>query len=73
MFKVFYEGKGEVIFKEVIVATAMAKPGASGSIGIHTNNGTKSAVGLLFAGSNFVTLYIPMEKVLKRMGVTLEN
>jgi hypothetical protein len=63
MFKVFYEKKGTALFDGVIVTTAMAKPGASGSIGTHAG----SAVGLLFAGSPYVTLYIPMTKVVQRL------
>jgi hypothetical protein len=68
-FKVGYEGRGEAIFKDVIITTGMAKPGASGSLGVRRV--TKNAIGLLFAGSNMFTLYIPIARVLRTLGVKI--
>ena len=66
-FKISYTDLGEAVFDGLIVTTAMAKPGSSGSIGVSN----RKAVGLLFAGSEEVTLFIPMQKVVEKMGIEI--
>ena len=67
MFKISYADQGDAIFSGVFVTTAMARPGSSGSIGVSN----RKAVGLLFAGSQEVSLYIPMYKVVDRLGIEI--
>ena len=70
-FKVNYEIGGEdkvAHFKDLIVTTAMASPGDSGSVLVKDEGGYKYALGLLFAGSDYVTLYIPIQKVMDYFG-----
>jgi len=72
-FKVEYptdEDKIEtVLFKGVFVTNNMAKPGDSGSVLLHGSN----VVGLLFAGSSFITIYIPFHKVVQRLGIEVDR
>ena len=62
-----YNGRN-VRFTDQIFATAMSSPGDSGS-GILDME--RRAVGLLFAGSERVTIFTPLQRVLDRFGVTL--
>lgn len=70
MFKVEY-GRGDnirsAIFDGVTITSHMGDPGDSGSVLV---SGDK-AVGLLFAGSSIVTLFIPMAKALRRLKLSL--
>ncbi len=69
-FKVFYDredGEKSAFFKGVTVTNRMGEPGDSGSILVSNNK----AVGLLFAGSKYVTLYVPMWLVEKTLGIEI--
>ncbi len=65
--QVDYNGRG-VYFADQIIASRMSSPGDSGS-GILDMEGR--AVGLLFAGSEHVTLFTPLQRVLTHFGVEL--
>ncbi len=65
--KVDYDGKTG-LFSNQILTTAMSQGGDSGSLVL---NDHKQAVGLLFAGSDAVTLLNPIKMVLETLGVTL--
>ena len=56
-------------FENQIVTTAMSQPGDSGSLLVAGES--LQAVGLLFAGSDQVTLYNPIQSVLDCLDVTL--
>jgi hypothetical protein len=60
-FPVLYSNMGVANFTGLIVTTEMGKPGDSGSILVDEY---RRAVGLLFAGSENVTLYIPFSKII---------
>lgn len=68
-FKVNYESGNVALFRDVVVTTPMAKPGDSGSILTHDERGYKYAVGLLFAGSDYLSLHLPIRKILCYFGV----
>lgn len=61
-------GKGIVTFKDQLVSTNMSQPGDSGSVLLNEDN---KAVGLLFAGSDQVTIYNRFANVLALLGVTI--
>ncbi len=61
-------GGRSVRFTDQIFATRMSSPGDSGSGIIDME---RRAVGLLFAGSERVTIFTPIQRVLDRFGVTL--
>lgn len=65
--KVKYNNK-TAIFTGQTVTTTMAKHGDSGSLGLNANS---SAFGLLFAGSNKISIYNPIDDVLNKLGVTI--
>jgi len=62
-------GERTARFAGQMVTTAMSQPGDSGSVLVEVG-GTR-AVGLLFAGSDQVTLYNPIESVLSALAVEL--
>ena len=62
-------GESTARFAGQIVTTPMSLPGDSGSVLVETG-GTR-AVGLLFAGSDQVTLHNPIESVLSALAVEL--
>jgi len=62
-------GESTARFTGQIVTTAMSQPGDSGSVLVEAG-GTR-AVGLLFAGSDQVTLHNPIEAVLSALAVEL--
>jgi hypothetical protein len=63
-------GSGKVATMEnQIISTAMSAGGDSGSLLFEV--GTYFAVGLLFAGSNQITIYSPIQRVLDALHVTL--
>lgn len=64
-FKIPYEF-GIATFTDCIISTAMSQGGDSGSIGINEN---MQAFGLLFAGSQKVTLYNPISHVANHYGL----
>lgn len=55
-------------FVDQIFASSMSSPGDSGSAILDME---QQAVGLLFAGSEHVTIFTPLRRVLNRFGVTL--
>ena len=61
-------GRKSALFRSQILTTAMSQGGDSGSLVLDRKN---RAVGLLFAGSNLVTLCNPIQEVLKLLEVTL--
>lgn len=61
-------GRKSALFRNQILTTAMSQGGDSGSLVLDQKN---RAVGLLFAGSNLVTLCNPIQEVLKLLEVTL--
>jgi hypothetical protein len=62
-------GDSTAQFNGQIVTTPMSRPGDSGSSLVEA--GGPRAVGLLFAGSDLVTLYNPIEDVLRALAVEL--
>lgn len=61
-------GPGETVsFSDQVMATAMSKPGDSGSLVLDMEN---RAIGLLFAGSPTATIFSPIEAVANRLGLT---
>lgn len=62
-----YQGK-MARFTDQIIAGQMSSPGDSGSAILDME---RRAVGLLFAGSEQVTLFTPLQRVLDRFGLTL--
>lgn len=60
--------KKEAVFNRQFVSDPIAKPGDSGSIVIDTDN---NAVGLLFAGSDKITIINPIQYVLKELNIEL--
>lgn len=70
--KVSYGSAGQAVFEGQIVTGAMSQGGDSGSLLVDNEPGTKpAAVGLLFAGSDQVTIYNPIEDVLDLLEVNL--
>lgn len=65
---IFY-GERQARFEGQIVSTAMSAPGDSGAVLVMEDS--LLAIGLLFAGSEKVTLYNPIEIVLEQLQVTL--
>lgn len=61
-------GDGEATFSNQIMTSHLGDPGDSGSLVV--NKGTNKAVGLLFAGSNLVTVCNKIELVQKALGFT---
>ncbi len=61
-------GRKSALFRNQILTTAMSQGGDSGSLVLDQKN---RAVGLLFAGSNLVTLCNPIQEVLKLLEVTI--
>ncbi len=66
--KVNMGDKKEAVFNKQLVSDPIAKPGDSGSIVIDTDN---NAVGLLFAGSDKITIINPIQHVFKELNVEL--
>jgi hypothetical protein len=63
-------GEGRVAqFEDQIISTAMSQGGDSGSLLVV--GGTQQAVGLLFAGSQQVTIFNPIQAVLDCLSVTI--
>jgi hypothetical protein len=63
-------GEGKVArFENQIISNYMSKGGDSGSLLV--SRGTKKAVGLLFAGSDQVTIYNRIEDVKNALGITI--
>jgi hypothetical protein len=67
---VAYFGGTEVSFADVIQTTAMSAAGDTGAILMDEE---RRAVGMLFAGSSSITLFLPIRRVLDALGVTLVN
>lgn len=63
--KVNYSGR-ILLFENQIIASKMSEPGDSGSLVLDMNN---KAVGLLFAGSNLVTIINPIKPVLDMLEI----
>jgi len=61
-------GDGVVTFKDQLVTTNMSQPGDSGSLLVNEDH---KAVGLLFAGSDQVTIHNRIFNVLDLLGVTV--
>jgi hypothetical protein len=66
-FKIPYEF-GLATFNDCIISTAMSQGGDSGSLGINEN---MQAFGLLFAGSQKVTLFNPISHVVNHYGLNI--
>ena len=62
-----YEGR-PVRFTDQTFATPMSKPGDSGSAILNMEN---QVVGLLFAGSDQVTIFTPIQRILQHFNVTV--
>ena len=62
-------GDSTAQFGGQIVTTPMSRPGDSGSVLVES--GGPRAVGLLFAGSDLVTIYNPIDDVLRALAVEL--
>lgn len=70
-FKVQY-GDQNLQFKDQMVTTSkLADPGDSGSLVV--NSVTKNAVGLLFAGSNAITLVNKIQNVMSQLGISITS
>jgi hypothetical protein len=65
--KVQYD-KGTATFKNQIISSAMSEPGDSGSVLVNDDN---EAVGLLYAGSDQVTIYNKIDDVINLLGVEI--
>jgi hypothetical protein len=66
--KVYYGMEEYYVFEDQIITSYLAAPGDSGSICI--NVASKRAVGLLFAGSNTLTVLNKMRHVTSLLGIT---
>jgi hypothetical protein len=66
---VSYGASGNAIFEEQIITTNMSQGGDSGSLLVDAEN--RLAVGLLFAGSDQVTIHNPIDAVLSSLQITL--
>jgi len=64
---VFYGAPGVAVFRHQILTTAMSAGGDSGSLLMSTP--ALDAVGLLFAGSPFITIYNHISEVEVALGV----
>jgi hypothetical protein len=69
MVTITYSEERQALFEEQIVTTAMSMGGDSGSL-LVTNNDSR-AVGLLFAGSDQVSIYNPIQMVLDALEVEM--
>lgn len=63
-----YGGSRVATFEHQILTADMSNPGDSGSLLVSNDN---KAVGLLFAGSDSVTVYNPIESVLSLLSITI--
>ncbi|MDP8233056.1 MAG: hypothetical protein P9L91_10380, partial [Candidatus Zophobacter franzmannii] len=63
-----YGGNRVATFEHQILTADMSNPGDSGSLLVSEDN---KAVGLLFAGSDQVTIYNPIETVLSLLSITI--
>ena len=70
LVEVQYEGGRTARFEDQILTTPMAKPGDSGAL-LVTGDDDPEAVGLLFAGSDRMTVYNPIQAVLDGLDVDL--
>lgn len=66
--EVGYGGGRVASFENQILTDDMSEPGDSGSLLVDSSN---RAVGLLFAGSDTVTVYNPIDMVLSALGITI--
>ncbi len=66
---VSYGGGRMATFEDQFITTPMSAGGDSGSLGITRVNDEVLAAGLLFAGSEQVTIYNPILKVMELLGV----
>lgn len=64
-----YGGGRKAMFENQIITSAMSQPGDSGSL--LAEKGTLVAVGLLFAGSDQVTIHNPIQPILERFGAMI--
>lgn len=64
-----YGEDGKATFENQIMTTAMSRGGDSGSLMGYRINDNLCPVGLLFAGSDTVTIANPIKEVLKQLGV----
>ena len=68
-FVLNYPGVGDVGFRDQVLCTRYTKPGDSGSLVLDQR--TKKAVGLHFAGAKGGSVFNPIDRVLKALGVKL--
>lgn len=80
MFDVCYETRGPFRCKEsaffvdqIVIEDGSFSAGGDSGSGIVTDDGNYNPVGLLFAGSSLFTLANPIEAVLFRFGVTIDD
>ncbi len=67
--QVSYEGNRVAVFEDQIITTGMSAGGDSGSLGIILKDNEILAFGLLFAGSEQVTIYNRIENVLQELNI----
>ena len=65
--QVGYGGGKTALFENQIVTTNMSEPGDSGSLLVEAE--TNKAVGLLYAGSDEVTVHCPINRVLELLDI----
>lgn len=65
-----YGNNRSALFEHQFLTKAMSAPGDSGSLGL-TQDGNR-AIGLLFAGSNEVTVFNPIQLVIEQLGIKFE-
>jgi hypothetical protein len=66
---VSYGGSGNAVFEDQIITSNMSQGGDSGSLLVDAEQ--RLAVGLLFAGSNQVTIHNPIDAVLSSLQISL--
>ena len=69
--EVGYHGGKIAIYENQVITTDMSRPGDSGSLLVEAES--NKAVGLLFAGSDEVTVYSPIKRVMELLDIRFGN